>query len=158
RGIARADDGTEYPTLHGEAVESGAPLTMLAFRHGLPGEWGDYIVLLCVILFAISTAISWSYYGDRCAYYLFGQKAVLPYKLIFGAMQFGWATMALETIWAIGDTARGVVILPNPFALVPLAPKVKEMSPGFFEGKAWLENAEVQARLVAGRKAAEQVQ
>ncbi|HEX7119335.1 MAG TPA: sodium:alanine symporter family protein [Longimicrobiales bacterium] len=155
-GIARADDGTEYPTLHGEAVESGAPLTMLAFRHGLPGNWGDYVVLLCVILFAVSTAISWSYYGDRCANYLFGPKAILPYKLVFVAMHFVGATMALDTIWALGDVALGIVILPNLIALVFLAPKVKEMANSYFERKPWLENAEVHARIVAERKTAKQ--
>lgn len=158
RGVARADDGTEYPTLHGEAVESGAPLTMLAFRHGLPGEWGDYIVLISVILFAVSTAISWSYYGDRCAYYLFGPKAVLPYKLVYVAMHFVGATLALNTIWAIGDIALGIVILPNLIALILLAPKVKEMTNSYFERKPWIENAEVHARIVAERKAAKQAQ
>ncbi|HEX6940644.1 MAG TPA: sodium:alanine symporter family protein [Longimicrobiales bacterium] len=155
-GVARGDDGTEYTTLHGEAVESGAPLTMLAFRRGLPGEWGDYVVLISVILFAVSTAISWSYYGDRCANYLFGPKAILPYKLVFVAMHFVGATMALDTIWAIGDIALGIVILPNLIALIVLAPQVKQMANSYFERRPWLENAEVHARIVAERKAAKQ--
>ena len=58
-----------------------------------------------MILFAVSTAISWSYYGDRCAYYLFGPKAVLPYKLVYVAMHFVGVTLALNTIRAIGDIA-----------------------------------------------------
>ncbi|MDE2764800.1 MAG: sodium:alanine symporter family protein, partial [Gemmatimonadota bacterium] len=71
-GTATGDDGRTHTSLHGMAVESGAPLTMAAFRRGLSplGDWGHYIVVLSVLLFAISTAIAWSYYGDRCANYL----------------------------------------------------------------------------------------
>ncbi len=154
--IARSDDGQTYTTLHGEAVESGAPLTMLAFSRGLPGEWGSYIVIIGVLLFAVSTAISWSYYGDRCANYLFGAKAILPYKLIFVAMHFVGAMVALDTMWAIGDVALGIVILPNLIALVLLAPKVKEMTGSYFERQPWLENAEVRKRILAEKKAAKQ--
>ena len=60
------------------------------------GSWGGYIVVLSVLLFAISTAISWSYYGDRCANYLFGPKAILPYKVVFVIMHFVGAIFALS--------------------------------------------------------------
>src|SRR5690606_36911901 len=69
--IAVSEAGVEFTSLHGNAPLNGAPLTMAAFQRGLPGNWGQYIVILTVLLFAISTAIAWSYYGDRCAYYLF---------------------------------------------------------------------------------------
>lgn len=157
-GVARGDDGREYRTLHGEAVETGAPLTMLAFEKGLPGRWGDYVVLISVLLFAVSTAISWSYYGDRCANYLLGKKAVLPYRLAYVAMHFVGATLALDTIWALGDVALGIVILPNLIGLVLLSRQVKEMADSYFERRPWLENAEVHKRIVAERKAAKAVQ
>jgi AGCS family alanine or glycine:cation symporter len=76
--IAISPEGTEYTSLHGDAAESGAPLTMIAFERGLPGDFGKYIVLISVFLFAISTAIAWSYYGDRRANYRVEHRAVLP--------------------------------------------------------------------------------
>ncbi|HEY7473225.1 MAG TPA: sodium:alanine symporter family protein [Gemmatimonadota bacterium] len=148
RGIATSTDGREYLTLYGPAVESGAPLTMLGFRHGMPGEWGDFIVLLSVALFAVSTAISWSYYGDRCAYYLFGKSALIPYKVVYVIMHFIGAVVPLAAIWALGDVFLGIVILPNLLALVLLSPKVKELTNSYFERRPWLENYEAHKRAV----------
>ena len=138
--VARADNGTEYRSLFGPAAESGAPLTSLAFQRGLPGNWGSYIVLICVLLFAVSTAISWSYYGDRCANYLFGAKAILPYKYAFIAAHFGGAMLSLQVIWDLGDVALGIVILPNLLALVLLSGRVKQMTDSYFEREAWKAN------------------
>lgn len=146
RGVATASDGQEYAALWGPAVESGAPLTMLGFEHGLPGTWGDFIVLLSVALFAISTAISWSYYGDRCAYYLFGKSAIIPYKVVYVIMHFIGAVVPLAAIWALGDVFLGVVILPNLLALILLSPKVKELSDSYFARKPWIENYEAHKR------------
>jgi AGCS family alanine or glycine:cation symporter len=150
-GIAIADDGTRYDALYGNAVESGAPLTMLGFEKGLPGAWGDFIVLLSVLLFAVSTAISWSYYGDRCANYLFGPKAILPYKAVFVMMHFFGALVSLNVIWLMGDVALGIVILPNLLGLILLSGKVKRLTDSYFERKPWLENYEVHQRLKAER-------
>ncbi|HSM60045.1 MAG TPA: alanine:cation symporter family protein, partial [Longimicrobiales bacterium] len=145
RGQAVAEDGEAYSALHGMAVESGAPLTMEAFRRGLApvGDWGHYIVLVGVLLFGISTAISWSYYGDRCAHYLFGSRAVLPYKLLYVIMHFLGTAVPLGVAWAIGDVALAIVIWPNLIALLILAPKVVEMTDSYFERKPWEENARV---------------
>ncbi|MDH3224811.1 MAG: sodium:alanine symporter family protein [Gemmatimonadota bacterium] len=139
-GLATGDDGQTYASLFGMAVESGAPLTMAAFRRGLAplGDWGHYIVVISVLLFAISTAISWSYYGDRCANYLFGSKAVLPYKMAFVITHFIGATLPLAVIWDMGDVLLGIVIWPNLIALGLLAPQVVEMTRDYFERKPWL--------------------
>ncbi len=146
RGIAVAEDGTEYPSLFGNAAESGAPLTMIAFQQGLPGNIGLYIVVLSVFLFAISTAIAWSYYGDRCANYLFGHRAVLPYKFAFVTMHFVGAILSLAVAWTLGDVFLGIVILPNLFALILLSGKVKQLTASYFERKPWVENREVHRR------------
>jgi AGCS family alanine or glycine:cation symporter len=151
-GIAVTDDGAEYAALYGNAVESGAPLTMLGFQRGLPGQWGRYIVLVSVLLFAVSTAISWSYYGDRCANYLFGPKAILPYKALFVGMHFFGAIVSLNVIWLMGDVALGIVILPNLLALILLSGKVRQMSVSYFERKPWMENYEVHKRLKAEKR------
>jgi len=143
-GEAVAVDGTTYTSLYGDAVESGAPLTINAFREGLAplGDWGHYIVIFGVLLFAISTAISWSYYGDRCANYLFGHGAVLPYKIVFVIMHFVGAMVTLSVIWDLADVALSIVIWPNLIALLLLAPVVVAETRSYFERKPWISNYE----------------
>jgi AGCS family alanine or glycine:cation symporter len=139
QGEAIASDGTSYSSLYGDAVESGAPLTINAFRKGLAplGDWGHYIVIFGVLLFAISTAISWSYYGDRCANYLFGHGAVLPYKIIFVLMHFVGALGTVAVIWDLADVALAIVIWPNLIALLFLTPVVVKETRSYFERRPW---------------------
>jgi len=146
---AITDDGRTLETLWGMAPENGAPLTMLGFQKGLSplGNWGHYIVLFCVMLFAISTAISWSYYGDRSANYLLGKKFVLPYKLAFIAAHFIGAVLPLAVAWSLGDVLLAIVIFPNLFALILLAPKVVEMTKDYFERQPWMENYDKRKRM-----------
>jgi AGCS family alanine or glycine:cation symporter len=149
-GAATSDDGQAYPVLYGNAVESGAPLTTLAFERGFEftgAVAGDFIVILGVILFAISTAISWSYYGDRCANYLFGPKAIIPYRIVYVIMHYVGATVSLGLIWNLGDIFLGVVILPNLLALLILSPKIVELTRSYFERQPWEENARVHQRI-----------
>ncbi|MEM7152586.1 MAG: sodium:alanine symporter family protein [Myxococcota bacterium] len=136
---ATGSDGTVHTGLWGDAVESGAPLTMLGFRRGLSslGDFGHFVVLLCVVLFGISTAISWSYYGDRCANYVLGAKAVLPYRVVFVGMHFLGAVLPLQLAWDLGDVLLGIVILPNLIALVMLSPQVAEMTRSYFRRRPW---------------------
>jgi AGCS family alanine or glycine:cation symporter len=145
-GRAVADDGTEYTSLFGDAAESGAPLTAMAFGVGLPGTFGQFIVVTSVLLFAVSTAISWSYYGDRCANYLWGPKAILPYKAVFVAMHFVGAVAPLAVVWSLGDVALAIVIVPNLIALLLLSGQVREMTTSYFERKPWIENAAAAGR------------
>ena len=127
-------------SLYGDAVENAAPLTAAAFREGLAplGDWGHLIVVFGVLLFGISTAISWSYYGDRCAHYLFGQSALLPYKVLFLTAHFLGAVLPLAVVWALGDVALAMVIWPNLIALIFLAPTVVEETRSYFERKPWV--------------------
>jgi AGCS family alanine or glycine:cation symporter len=152
-GVAVPDGGVALETLYGPAVESGAPLTALGFQQGLPGAWGHIIVLISVLLFAVSTSIAWSYYGDRCAYYLLGRRSVVPYKFAFVIMHFLGAVAPLAAIWAMGDVFLGIVILPNLLAILLLSPKVKELTVSYFDREPWRENYEVHRRLKAKRKA-----
>ncbi len=130
-GIARASDGQAYETLYAEAVENAAPLTLWAYQRAL-GDWGGYIVLLCVVLFAVSTAISWSYYGDRCATYLCGERAVLPYRLVYIGMHFLGAVLGLNVVWELGDLAMALGTLPNVVALVLLSEVVVKEARRYF--------------------------
>ena len=154
-GRAVGDDGQVYTTLYGNAAESGAPLTTMAFEQGFGftrAIAGDYIVILGVLLFAISTAISWSYYGDRCANYLFGKRAVIPYRIVYVLMHFIGAVATLDMIWRLGDVFLGVVILPNLLALLILSPKVAQLTRSYFERKPWLDNEAVHRQLKEAKK------
>jgi AGCS family alanine or glycine:cation symporter len=98
-------------------------------------EYGDKIVTLAVLLFAISTAISWSYYGDRSANYLFGKKATIPYKWVYVLFVFIGAIAELEAVWAFGDAALGFMTFPNLLAIILLSGVLKKMSKDYFSVK-----------------------
>jgi AGCS family alanine or glycine:cation symporter len=85
------------------------------------GGYGNYIVTAAVLLFATSTMISWSYYGDRSIQYLFGDRVVVPYRFLFCVMIFVGAVLELETVWTFGDVALGVMAIPNLIALIALS-------------------------------------
>jgi len=131
---AIATDGQPDLTLTGDMAQNGSPLTGLAFRRGLAkfGDWGHLLVTLGVVLFGISTAISWSYYGDRAVVYLLGTKYVLPYKIIFVIMNFLGAIFSLEVVWNFGDSALGLMSLPNLIGLIFLSRKVNGMTGEYF--------------------------
>jgi AGCS family alanine or glycine:cation symporter len=134
-------DGTEYTVLYGDAARNSSPLTTLGFEQGLEPlglAWlGKWVVLMCVFLFAVSTAISWSYYGDRCANYIWGKKAILPYKFVFLLFHFAGAVVAVTTIWDLGDVALSLVTLPNVISLILLSGLLKKITDSYFERKPW---------------------
>lgn len=133
-------NGQRYDVLYGDAAETGAPLTALAFGRGLPyGEWGRFIVLISVALFAVSTAISWSYYGDRCVNYIFGPAAILPFKAVYVIFHFIGAATALKVIWDFGDVALSIVTLPNLLSLLLLSGVVVKTSKSYFDRQPWLK-------------------
>ncbi len=137
--MARTGGGQAFSTLHGAAVENAAPLTMWGYREVL-GNWGVLIVVLCVILFAVSTAISWSYYGDRCVTYVFGDKAILPYRIIYVGMHFVGAILGLNVVWALGDLAMSLGTIPNVIALVLLSGTARALARKYFQDKPYLKN------------------
>jgi alanine or glycine:cation symporter, AGCS family len=155
RGMAVGTDGQQYARLYGDAALTGAALTMAAFQRGLGGTgfgYGQFIVILGIVLFSISTAIAWSYYGDRCANYLFGTGAILPYRIVFVVFNFIGAIIPLASVWGLGDVFLGIVIFPNLLALLLLSGKVRELTASYFERRPWVENAEVHRRIVEERK------
>jgi len=124
-------------------VENGAPLTAIAFERGLSPLFsgGKYIVTICVILFGISTAISWSYYGDRSIQYLAGDGSIIYYKIVYLIMHFLGAILALETVWAIGDIALGLMTFPNIIALFALSGVVATATKTYFNSMKANEKA-----------------
>jgi AGCS family alanine or glycine:cation symporter len=110
---------------------TGAVLTGKAFNMGLPGP-GDYIVSIGIIFFAFSTAISWSYYGDRCVDYLFGEKMVMPYRVIYCMLLPVGAAVELSTVWTISDIFNALMAWPNLVGLILLSPVVIKTTKEYF--------------------------
>lgn len=133
--IAILDDGNQMRELYGNVIENGASLTSYAFEKGLgpliPG--GRYLVTICVILFGISTSISWSYYGDRSIQYLMGDKSIIYYRAVYVVMHFVGAVLSLSMVWAIGDIALGVMTIPNLIGLFALSGVVVKLTQDYFK-------------------------
>ena len=129
------ETGAVTGTVYGNAIYNGATLTSQGFEIGLaplfPG--GKYLVTICVLLFAISTSIAWSYYGDRSIQYLLGDKSIIYYKAVYVVLHFVGAITALGTIWAIGDIALGLMTFPNLIALFALSGVVYATTKDYFK-------------------------
>jgi AGCS family alanine or glycine:cation symporter len=121
------------PNFAGTMLNSSI-LTAFAFKEGLAWlfPYGDKIITLSVALFAISTAISWSFYGDRATDYLFGPKGTKIYKWFFLLFVFIGAVAQLEDVWNFGDAALGFMTLPNLLAIILLSGKLKKMTKNYF--------------------------
>ena len=111
--------------------ETGAELTTNAFNQGI-WKWGGHIVALGLIFFAFSTAISWSYYGDRCIDYLFGEKMVTPYRVLFCLLLPVGAYIKLDIVWAISDIFNALMAWPNLIGLILLSPVVIRLTKDYF--------------------------
>ena len=112
--------------------ESGAALTSMAFRRALPG-FGNYIVAISLAVFAFTTTLGWSFYGERCVEFLFGVRAILPYRVLWIlAIPLG-ATVNLGMIWLVADTLNAMMALPNLIALLLLSPVVFRLTREHFE-------------------------
>ncbi len=109
----------------GKSLVHSANLTAIAFTKGFFGEYGKYIVSVGLLLFAFSTAIAWSYYGDRAMTYLLGPSSVMPYRVIYVA-GFFWAAISDTTlVWALSAVAIVVMTLPNLFGIMMLRKEMK---------------------------------
>lgn len=106
--------------------ETGAPLTADAFSHGLPGESGGMIVALCLIFFAYSTLLGWSYYGEKSIEFLFGTSVIVPYRLVFCVFVAIGAVAELDLVWNISDVFNGLMAFPNLIALILLSKVVAD--------------------------------
>lgn len=118
----------------GRTLMNSSLLTSFAFKEGLSWmiSWGDKIITVSILLFALSTAISWSFYGDRSSEYLFGPKAILPYRFVYVFFVFLGGIASLDAVWKFGDAALGFMTLPNLIAIVLLSRKLKTMTNDYF--------------------------
>ncbi len=100
--------------------ETGAALTTHTFNKLLPGP-GGWIVTFGLIFFAYSTILGWCYYGEKCATYLFGDKCITPYRVIYVATVMLGTVASLDLVWAAADTFNGLMAIPNLIALLALS-------------------------------------
>ena len=107
------------PSINMDSVTDGGQLTTLAFSQ-IP-VLGPIILVVGIITFAWSTILGWSYYGERCAQYLWGKKSLLPYKLIFVAIVVVGPVLALDLVWTIADILNALMAIPNLIAVLLLS-------------------------------------
>lgn len=107
--------------------ENGAALSTLAFETVLPGI-GSYVVVLGLVVFSFTTILGWSYYGERCAEYLFGTRCIWPYRILWlSAIPVG-AMSKLTLVWLFADILNGMMAIPNLIALGLLSPVIFRMT------------------------------
>jgi AGCS family alanine or glycine:cation symporter len=113
-------------TVRGESLIHSAPLTTFAFSRSVLKGFGPYIVTFSLLLFAFSTAISWSYYGDRAVTYLFGPKYVIYYRLVFVVAFFIASFTDTTIIWSLSYVAIVLMAVPNLIGILILRKEVKQ--------------------------------
>ena len=114
---------------------SSATLTSSAFEQGLPGV-GQYIVTFGLVFFAYTTIIGWSFYGERCAEYLFGVKVIVFYRILWVLVVFVGAGAELRPIWLLADVLNGMMAIPNLIALLLLSPVVFKYTQDYFKNQS----------------------
>lgn len=102
--------------------ETGASLSTLAYGQGIAG--GNYIVTFGLVIFAFTTLLGWSYYGERCAEYIFGVKVIIPYRVLWVIAILIGALIKLNIVWLLADVMNGFMAVPNLIALALLSPVI----------------------------------
>ena len=117
--------------VEGKSLIHSAELTSKAFGSGILGNYGEYIVAIGLLLFAFSTAIAWSYYGDRSTAYIFGEGAVSWYRLIYVVCFIAAAVIDTTVVWNIAYVVVALVTIPNLLALFVLRKEMKDQVTGY---------------------------
>ncbi len=114
----------------------GAAMTLAAFTSALP--FGDLLLSICVALFAFTTMLGWSYYGERCAEFLLGPRVITPFRVLWVIGIFVGTQMSLELVWKMTDALNGLMAIPNLIALIFLSPVVFKLTQEYFADEAKL--------------------
>ena len=109
----------------------GAAMTLQVFDSSLP--FGGDILSLCIALFAFTTMLGWSYYGERCAQFLLGPKVVLPFRVLWVIGIFLGTQMSLGLVWKMSDALNGMMAIPNLIALLLLSPVVFKLTQQYYQ-------------------------
>ena len=118
------DPNSEFK-LEGKSLVHSAPLTTIAFTRSFIGDYGKYIVTIGLLLFAFSTAISWSYYGDRAMTFLFGPKSVVYYRVFYVTGFFMASFVDTTIIWTLSGITIALMTIPNLIGILFLSKDMK---------------------------------
>ena len=110
---------------------TGAVLTSTGFESSLLG--GQYIVTVALVVFAFTTILGWSYYGERCWQYLFHEKSLWIYRGLWVVAALAFANVKVDFVWNLSDTLNGLMAIPNLIGLLLLAPMVFQVTREYFE-------------------------
>ena len=121
-GIIIVSTVMKYPEVNMINFQNGGQMTTAAFNQ-IP-YFGSFILIIALTTFAYSTILGWSYYGERCAEYLFGRKDILPYKLLYIAVLIFAPVLALDMVWTIADILNAFMAVPNLIAVLLLSSQI----------------------------------
>jgi alanine or glycine:cation symporter, AGCS family len=128
-GLVLAVTGVVGQTTETGEVLNGASLAIAAFNLHMVG--GKYVVTIGLILFAYTTILAWSYYGEKCCEYLFGERSVIVYRALFVFMILSGAVLKMQMAWHLADISNGLMVIPNLIALIGLSSIVKKETDAF---------------------------
>ena len=131
-GLVLVSTVMKNPAINMDTIANGGQMTTAAFSQ-IP-VLGPVILVVGIIMFAYSTILGWSYYGERCAEYLFGKKALLPYKILVVAVVVVGPVIALDMVWNISDIFNALMAIPNLIAVILLSGVIAD------ETKKWINN------------------
>ena len=117
--------------IEGKSLLRSADLTGKAFTKSVFGDYGQYIVAFGLLLFAFSTVIAWSYYGDRATAHLFGEGWILYYRIVYVGAFFIAAVVDTKIIWDIATVIGPIATIPNLIALILLRKEIKQIDEGY---------------------------
>jgi AGCS family alanine or glycine:cation symporter len=127
-----------------DSGKTGAELTTFAFQSGFAG--GKYIVTIGLIMFAYSTILGWCYYGEKSIEYIFGNKAVKPYRYVFIIFVGVGAVAKLNFVWSLSDTFNGLMAIPNLIGLLALSPVIVKETKAYFAAMAAEQAERIQVK------------
>ncbi len=110
-------------------VLNGASMAIAAFNTHI--IWGEYLVTIGLVLFAYTTVLAWSYYGEKCCEYLFGERSIIAYRILFALVVIPGAALKMETAWYLADISNGLMVIPNLIALVGLSSVIRKETEEF---------------------------
>ena len=135
-GAIRVQEGSVVEagvTLSGKSLLHSVPLTARAFSSSFLGSYGEYLVTIGLVLFAFSTALAWSYYGDRAVVYLVGTRWVMPYRLLYIGGFFVATIADTSLIWLISAITVALMTLPNLIGILMMRKEVKQMTHTYWQ-------------------------
>ena len=110
----------------------GGSSNLMSYSFGqVFGDFGRGFIAIAILLFAYSTVLGWSHYGATACRYLFGDKAVLPYRILFVAIVFAGSVMTAQLAWDISDTFNGLMMIPNLIGVLVLSPQVAKATKNY---------------------------